>query len=139
MTETIKFSGIYKVDDSALLQVSCDRIAGVSDYTGTEEERINDLVDDHLRYLNNWNGSNDFCFTDYELTDIRNLDRYILVYKNEQGNYVRVKEELSGLEYIKELMEERNDLLSEGSITSLNEYCQNSDIEKFINRIKRIK
>ena len=133
-TETIKFSGIYTADDSTLLQVSCDRVAGISDYAGTKQEKIDDLIDDHLKYVNNWNGTPDFSFTDNELTDIR-LDRYILVYKNEQGNYVRVRESLEELEYIKELMEERNEL----SLKTARDYCYNSDIKKFIARIKRTK
>ena len=132
--ETIKFSGIYSLDDSTLLQVSCDRVAGISDYKGTEQERVNDLIDDHLKYVNNWNGTPDFSFFNEELTDIR-LDRYILIYKNEQGNYVRVREDLSELEYIKELMEERNEL----NLKTARDYCYNSDIDKFITRIKRIK
>lgn len=136
MTETIKFSGIYSLDDSTLLQVSCNRIAGISDYTGTEKDKVNDLIDEHLKYVNNWNGTPDFSFNEEELTDIR-LDRYILIYQNEHGNYVRVKEDLSELEYIKELMTERNDLLAEGSIKKARDYCYNSDIEKFIARIKR--
>lgn len=132
--ETIKFSGIYSLDDSTLLQVSCDRIAGISDYTGSDEEKINDLIDDHLKYVNNWAGTPDFSFNDLELTEIR-LDRYILIYKNEQRNYVRVREELSELEYIKELLQERNEL----NLKSAQDYCYNSDIEKFIARIKRNK
>jgi hypothetical protein len=133
MTETIKFSGIY-VDDSTLLQVSCERVAGISDYTGTEQERVNDLIDDHLKYVNNWDGTPDFSFFSEELADIR-LDRYILIYKNEQGNYLIVKEELSELEHIKELMEDRNEL----NFKADRDYSYNSDIEKFIARIKKIK
>jgi hypothetical protein len=133
--ETIKFSGIYSLDDSTLMQVSCNRIAGIADYTGSDEEKMNDLIDDHLRYVNNWAGTPDFSFSDTELTEINRLDRYILIYKNEQGNYVRIKEELEELEYIKELLQERDEL----SLKTARDYCFNSDIEKFNNRIKRTK
>jgi hypothetical protein len=133
--ETIKFSGIYVVDDSTLLQVSCERIAGISDYIGTKQEKINDLIDDHLKYVNNWSGTPDFSFSDRELSEINRLDNYILAYKNDKGNYVRVSETLEELEYIKELLQERDEL----TLKTAKDYCFNSDIEKFIARIKRIR
>lgn len=136
MIETLKFSGIYSVDDSTLLQVSCERIAGVSDYTGTQQEKINDLIDDHLKYVNTWAGTPDFSFSDRELTEINKLENYTLVYKNVAGNYVRVSETLEELEYIKGLLQERSDLLSELSLKTAKDYCFNSDIENFNKRIK---
>ena len=131
--EPIKFSGIYRVDDSTLLQVSCDRVAGVSAYTGTLQERVNGLIDDHLKYTNDWARTPDFSFSDRELPEI-NLENYILVYVNKAGAYVRVPETLEKLEYIKELLQERDEL----NLRAARDYCYNSDIDKFIERIKRL-
>lgn len=84
------------------MQVSCDRVATIADYQGNYEDRLNDLIDDHLKYVNNVNGTPDFSSCDRELEDIKNLDRYILVVMNNLGDYVRVKLPLSKLLELKE-------------------------------------
>lgn len=82
------FNTIYKGTKER--QVSPDRIASISDYEGSEEDRLLDLIDDHLAYVNNWAGTPDFSFFNEELEDIKDLDRYILIYQNEHGKYVRL-------------------------------------------------
>ena len=132
----LKFSGLYR--DSYLttpMQVSPDRIASISDYEGSEEDRLLDLIDDHLNYINTWAGSNDFSFTDRGITDIRHLENYILVAQNNKGNYVRVTLPIDELEYYKELLEERAELMLEND----GHFCYNSEIEGIENRLKGIR
>ena len=94
------FNTIYKGTKER--QVSPDRIASISDYEGNFEERLNGLIDDHLKYVNNHNGTPDFSSCNRELEDINNLDKYILVIMNNLGDYVRVKLPLSKLLELKE-------------------------------------
>ena len=94
------FNTIYKGTKER--QVSPDRIASISDYEGSEEDRLLDLIDDHLAYVNNWAGTPDFSSCDRELEDIKDLDKYILVVINNLGDYVRVKLPLSKLLELKE-------------------------------------
>lgn len=94
------FNTIYK--ETKELQVSCERVATIADYKGNYEERLNDLVDDHLAYVNNWAGTPDFSSCDRELEDIKELDKYILVVINNLGDYVRVKLPLSKMLELKE-------------------------------------
>lgn len=128
----LKFNGLYR--DSYLttpMQVTPDRIASISDYEGSEDDRLLDLIDDHLAYVNNWAGSNDFSFTDKEITDIRHLENYILIVKNCKGNYVRVTLPLDELEYYKELIGERAELMLEND----GHFCHNPEIESIENRL----
>ena len=127
----MKFSGLYR--DSYLttpMQVTPDRIASISDYEGSHEDRLLDLIDDHLAYVNNWAGTPDFSFIDREITDIR-LENYILVVRNNKGNYVRVTLALDELEYYKELAQERAELMLEND----GYFCYNSEIEDIENRL----
>ena len=72
------------------LQVSCNRTGTLENYTGSDKERINDLVDDHLKYVNIWAGTLDFSYSFNDLGETSNLDEFILVQLNDKGNYTRV-------------------------------------------------
>ena len=72
------------------MQVSCNRVGTLEDYTGSLQERLNDLVDDHLNYVNYWAGTLDFSYGFNDLSETSNLDEFILVQLNDKGNYTRV-------------------------------------------------
>ena len=84
-----KYYAIYKSKDMEL-QVSCNSSSCLQDYYGSDKERFNDLVDDHLKYINIWAGTLDFSYSFNDLGETSNLDNFILVQLNDKGNYARV-------------------------------------------------
>ena len=84
-----KYYAIYKSKDMEL-QVSCNSTSILQDYYGSLSERLNDLVDDHLKYVNIWAGTLDFSYSFNDLEEMKDLDNFILVQINDKGNYARV-------------------------------------------------
>jgi len=65
-------------------QTGLNRISNLQDdYTGSLEERLNDLIDDHLTYVNNWNGSLDFAYSSRSLES--EPEKYIIVTETDTG------------------------------------------------------
>ena len=85
-----KYYAIYKSKDMEL-SVSSVRTGTLEDYTGSLQERLNDLVDDHLKYVNIWAGTLDFSYSFNDLSEASDLDEFTILELNDQGNYTRIK------------------------------------------------
>jgi hypothetical protein len=64
-------------------QTGLNKISNLDDYSGTLEERLNDLIDDHLNYVNVWAGSLDFSYR--STSKFPESERYILVTETDSG------------------------------------------------------
>ena len=64
-------------------QTGLNRISNLHDYSGTPREKLNDLIDDHLSYVNNWNGSLDFAYSSGLLES--ESEKYIIVAETDTG------------------------------------------------------
>jgi len=64
-------------------QTGLNRISHLDDYSGTPEEKLNDLIDDHLNYVNVWSGSLDFAYS--STSKFPESERYILITETDTG------------------------------------------------------
>jgi len=69
--------------DTKEAQTGLSRISNLDDYCGSLEEKLNDLIDDHLNYVNNWNGSLNFAYS--STSKFPESEKYILVAETDTG------------------------------------------------------
>jgi hypothetical protein len=69
--------------DTKEAQTGLNKISNLDDYSGTLNEKLNDLIDDHLNYVNVWGGSLDFSYS--STSKFPESERYILVTETDSG------------------------------------------------------
>jgi hypothetical protein len=65
------------------LQTGLSKTSNLDDYSGTLEEKLNDLIDDHLNYVNVWCGTLDFSYS--STSKFPESERYILITETDSG------------------------------------------------------
>lgn len=76
------YNGIHKSVDT--LQVSPTRLGYLADYNS-----LNEFIEAHLNYLNNWGGTPDFSFFDKAKENIRDIDNYVLIEERRGGYFIK--------------------------------------------------
>jgi hypothetical protein len=64
-------------------QTGLNRISNLDDYSGLLEEKVNDLINDHLNYVNKWGGSLDFSYS--STSKFPESEKYILIIETDSG------------------------------------------------------
>jgi hypothetical protein len=69
--------------DTKEAQTGLNKISNLDDYSGALDEKLNDLIDDHLNYVNVWGGSLDFSCS--STSKFPQSEKYILVTETDLG------------------------------------------------------